>query len=129
MAAFGTSGLLGLATEFQEMAASAPTRAYGVARTYGAVLRALVRERVSGFPVRVVTDTYRPSIRDEPFHQGMRVGAAVGTDEPRGYRLELGGHGIDSRGREWNQDPRGHFGPSLDEITPDFEAAILGIIR
>lgn len=54
---------------------------------------------------------------------GIR-GPAVGTDDPRGKRLEFGFHQKDSSGRQYDQPPFPHFGPAIDEVRPLFFASI-----
>lgn len=52
----------------------------------------------------------------------------VGTDEPQGFRLEMGFHGIDSLQRDYDQPPFPHVGPSVDLLEPIFFLEVMGVL-
>lgn len=96
--------------------------AYVATRHFGALLQADIRGRARS--LFEVTD-YDASI-------GLHfsgLSAEVGTDDPAGFRHELGFIGVDSLGRSYEQGPRPHFGPALDRIGPAYTAAIAALIR
>jgi hypothetical protein len=53
---------------------------------------------------------------------GTRI--TVGTVRPQGLRLEFGFVGTDSLGRTYNQAPRPHMGPAVEETVQDLPEAI-----
>ena len=80
------------------------------------------------------TGTYRRSFHMETVEKTPeRCTVQVGTDSPYGKRLEYGFVGADKLGRVYNQSPRPHVRPALDEnrgaAVDEFRAAIGDIIR
>ena len=70
-----------------------------------------VRSNTSGRPgPNVVTGQYRASW--SVARSGDQV--AIGTNSPQGPRLENGFNGTDSLGRNYNQPPFAHAGPTID---------------
>ena len=62
-----------------------------------------------------------------------RCTVIVGNDQPQGPRLEYGFVGADKLGRVYNQAPRPHIRPALDEnrktAVDEFRAAVGDIVR
>jgi HK97 gp10 family phage protein len=80
------------------------------------------------------TGTYRRSFAMETVEKSSeRCTVVVGTDAPQARRLEYGFVGPDKLGRVYNQAPRPHIRPALDEnrgaAVDEFRAAIGDIIR
>ena len=80
------------------------------------------------------TGTYRRSFEMETAEKtAERCTVVVGTDAPQARRLEYGFVGPDKLGRVYNQAPRPHIRPALDEnrgaAVNEFRAAIGDIIR
>ena len=80
------------------------------------------------------TGTYRRSFQMETAEKtAERCTVVVGTDAPQARRLEFGFVGADKLGRVYNQAPRPHIRPALDEnrgtAVAEFRAAIGDIIR
>ena len=80
------------------------------------------------------TGTYRRSFEMETAEKtAERCTVVVGTDAPQARRLEYGFVGPDKLGRVYNQAPRPHIRPALDEnrgaAVDEFRAAIGDIIR
>ena len=89
------------------------------------ILRGMIRARASGRPgPNVITGRYRSSWEVEPFAVPHGGGAEVGTRKPQGRRLEFGFYDMtDSIGRHFYQPPFPHVGPSVDELSHQYEAA------
>ena len=80
------------------------------------------------------TGTYRRSFAMETTEKtAERCTVVVGTDAPQARRLEYGFVGPDKLGRVYNQAPRPHIRPALDEnrktAVDEFRAAVGDIIR
>jgi len=80
------------------------------------------------------TGTYRRSFEMETVEKSSeRCRVEVGTDAPQARRLEYGFVGADKLGRVYDQAPRPHIRPALDEnrktAVDEFRAAIGDIIR
>lgn len=80
------------------------------------------------------TGTYRRSFHMETVEKSSeRCRVEVGTDAPQAKRLEYGFVGADKLGRVYNQAPRPHIRPALDEnrgaAVDEFRAAVGDIIR
>jgi hypothetical protein len=89
----------------------------GVART---VLggQSIVRGKARGRPgPRAITGDYNRSIVGDSERSGTRITGQIGTSAAQGRRLELGFVGTDSLGRNYQQPPFPHFGPSVPEVT------------
>jgi hypothetical protein len=96
---------------------------------HGHLLRTRVMRNASGRPgPNVITGDYRRSIQVQFSEAGGQYAAMVGTNAPQGARLEFGFHGQDSLGRHYNQPPYPHFGPAIDQATPEFLAALEAMI-
>lgn len=74
--------------------------------------------------VRLITGGYNRGISMVTFIDGFTIGAAIGTNDERGRRLELGFVGVDALGRHYSQPPYGHFGPGLAEVAEPFQRAV-----
>lgn len=110
-------------------AASAPAKAYGVVVHYGAVVQRQVRANASGRPgPRRITGEYVRTIRrrSRPLVAGGY--SDIGTDDPRGHRLEVGFVGTDSRRRRIHQGPFPHFGPALDGSADPFAGSVAAAV-
>ena len=80
------------------------------------------------------TGTYRRGFHMETVEKtSERCTVIVGNDQPQGPRLEFGFVGADKLGRVYNQAPRPHIRPALDEnrgaAVDEFRAAVGDIIR
>ncbi len=79
------------------------------------------------------TGTYRRGFHMETVEKTPeRCTVIVGNDQPQGPRLEFGFVGADSLGRIYNQAPRPHLRPALDEnrgaAVEEFRGAVADII-
>ncbi|HOR32908.1 MAG TPA: HK97 gp10 family phage protein [Syntrophales bacterium] len=79
------------------------------------------------------TGTYRRGFHMETVEKtSERCTVIVGNDQPQGPRLELGFVGADKLGRIYNQAPRPHLRPALDEnrgaAVEEFRGAVADII-
>lgn len=73
------------------------------------------------------TANYQRSWGLEMLYGGIGPEAHVGTNAPQARRLEQGFIGQDSLGRNYHQLPLPHAGPALDEIAPEFAAALVEV--
>lgn len=98
---------------FERAAVELPERVQRRERHYRGRLRDRVAANASGRPgPERITGEYVDSIEVR--------GPAVGTDDPRGRRLEFGYHGPDEDGVRYDQPPYAHFQPAIDEVRPAF---------
>lgn len=98
---------------FRWIAAELPQRVARRERHYRSLLRARIVANASGRPgPEVITGEYIDSIEVR--------GAWVGTDDPRGKRLEFGYHGPDADGVTYDQPPYPHFHSAVEEVRPLF---------
>lgn len=112
-----------LAADLRAAGALVQARAAKLVRHHGILLQTQVKANASGRPgPRAPTGDYRRSIDLRVGVDNGAVVAQIGTNRPQGRRLEFGFHGVDSRGRHYDQPPYAHFGPALDKIGPKFEA-------
>jgi hypothetical protein len=79
------------------------------------------------------TGTYRRGFHMETVEKTPeRCTVIVGNDQPQGHRLEFGFVGADKLGRIYNQAPRPHLRPALDEnkkpALQEFRGAVADII-
>jgi hypothetical protein len=127
-----------VAADLASVGLRAGTRAQAITRMYGHLLETAVKRHASlprtaprgpntGGP-RLITGDYNRSINLRMSGGPVAPTATVGTDRPQGPRLEFGFVGVDSLGRHYDQPPYPHFGPAFDEIAPQFEAAIAGVV-
>jgi hypothetical protein len=87
-----------------------------VSHEYAQVARGLISARVHH--------------RSGTFAGSFRVdGDTVGTDEPEGFREEMGFHGTDKVGRRVSQSAHPVVGPVADELTEPFTGALEGLIQ
>lgn len=104
-------------------------KARAVTVMYGQLLVTRVQAKASGRPgPNAPTGDYRRSINLRVQHEVYGTLAYVGTNAPQGRRLEFGFVGEDSLKRKYNQPPYPHFGPAVDEIAPQFAAALEAIL-
>lgn len=95
---------------------------------FGAELQRVVRNNASGRPgPEAPTGNYRRSINRKTIHHTHESVTMVGTNAPQGRRLEFGFTGYDAIGRWYDQPEYPHFGPAVDVVEPQFEAAIAKI--
>lgn len=88
---------------------------------FAALLTTRVKVKASGRPgPNAPTGDYRSKIDAAMINSPDALGFAVGTDDIRGRRLEMGFNGTDSLGRFYNQPPYPHFGPAVDEIADKY---------
>lgn len=92
-------------------------------------LNSLTQINASGRPgPNTPTGDYRGSWRVEVIARraaiGTQVSASSGTDRAQANRLEYGFVGVDSLGRQYDQQPYPHHGPAADVIEPLFYAAM-----
>jgi hypothetical protein len=107
------------------------------AATRAAALPVLNQVRVTvpeGGRTPYKTGTYRRSFHMETVEKSSeRCRVEVGTDAPQAKRLEYGFVGADKLGRVYNQAPRPHIRPALDEkrgaAVDEFRAAVGDIVR
>lgn len=95
------------------------------------LLKTKIQGNASGRPgPNAPTGDYRRSwsLQIEARGHGMTE-AHVGTNKPQGRRLELGFHGVDSLGRNYNQPPFPHVGPAFDVISEAFVRAGEALVR
>lgn len=123
-----TSSAAQVAGDLATLAAAISGAVHQTTVRYTAELQAAVQRNASGRPgPNVITGNYRRSVnRRTEKRVGGSIGQ-VGTNAPQGRRLEHGFVGTDARGRTYNQPPRPHFGPALDEVAPKYEAAIAAL--
>jgi len=104
------------------------------ARLQVAVKRHAAQPRTSPRPSanvegpRLMTGDYNRSINRLTTRNALTSRTEVGTNKAQGARLEFGFTGVDAKGRNVNQQPYPHFGPGIDEVQPEFEAAIEQIL-
>jgi hypothetical protein len=99
-----------------------------VVRTFSALAATKVQAHASGRPgPNAPTGDYRRSITSQVTDGPGGITGLIGTNEPQGWRLELGFVGEDSKGRHYNQPPYAHFGPAMDEIEEPFVEALTHI--
>lgn len=117
-----------LAADLAKAGIAAGAKAHRITRHFGTLLQTKVKANASGRPgPRAPTGDYRRSIA---LTMGMARGgpeASVGTNRPQARRLEFGFKGTDAAGRSYNQPAYPHFGPAVDEIEPQYLAAIEAI--
>ncbi|MFJ7422736.1 HK97 gp10 family phage protein [Streptomyces uncialis] len=129
-------GRAGVYSNADQVAAAFDTRAartlpetMAVVQHYAMLLETRVKANASGRPgPNAPTGDYRRSWTHEVFTAGVAVTAVVGTNKPQGRRLEYGFVGADSLGRVFNQQPYPHVGPAVEEIAPQFVAALGGVV-
>jgi hypothetical protein len=132
MATYDTNAAL-VAADLQALGVRAGVKAFGVTRHYGMVLLSNVRRRASlprtGPPgPRLLTGNYVRSWSVQTTLEPTGPVATAGTSAVQGRRLELGYRETDSLGRRYNQRPYPHAGPALDEVAPEFVAAIAALV-
>ena len=106
------------------------------AATRAAALPVLNQVRITvpeGGKTPYKTGTYRRSFAMETVEKSSeRCRVEVGTDAPQAKRLEYGFVGADKLGRIYNQAPRPHLRPALDEnkgaAVEEFRGAVADII-
>lgn len=89
-----------------------------------AAIEAAAKVNASGRPgPNVVTGTLRRSIHTKgPTSTGTGYMAQVGPSVIYGRRIELGFHGTDSLGRNYNQQSYPYLRPALETVGPRLEA-------
>lgn len=105
------------------LAATASTSKEKAARTvtkWAHILEGRIKSRA---PVR--TGDYRRSWNTQV--NGMT--AVVGTNKPQARRLEYGFVGADSLGRHYNQAPRPHVRPAVDEVRDPYLRDLAASLR
>ena len=114
-----------LALRLNAASVTTGAKAHRLVRHFGTLLQTKVKANASGRPgPRAPTGDYRRSIALSLGVSRGGVEATVGTNRPQARRLEFGFKGTDAAGRSYNQPAYPHFGPAVDELRPDFEAAV-----
>ncbi len=114
-----------VAADLAQLTAVARVATHKVVVAFGARLQASVKAGASGRPgPNAPTGDYRRAINRRTTMRANESVAEVGVSKPQGRRLELGFFGTDALGRNYNQPAYPHFGPALDKIGPEFEAAV-----
>lgn len=117
------------ANELLVHAATVESRSRDVVEHYGTMLWLGVRHHASGHPgPGVITGGYLASIQ---VHFGSSIegySAEVGTDEDRGYALELGYLEEEEDGEATIHHPFPHFRPALAEIEEPFAVAVGALV-
>jgi hypothetical protein len=114
-----------VAADIAALGLSAPKAAHKITQHYTAMLQREVVSNASGRPgPNAPTGDYRRSIGRRTSSTPAGSEGQVGTNKPQGRRLEHGFSGADSLGRVYDQPPYPHFGPALDKVAPQFQAAI-----
>lgn len=126
----------GLARDLASHQAAVRLAVHQVVTHHGGLLLAAVRRHASQprtaqrprGPVpegpRALTGGYRRSINRRTFRTATTSTTAVGTNDVRGAALELGNDRAFGNRRSL---PYPHYGPALDEVGPDFEAAMAAV--
>lgn len=110
---------------FNAQVVAAPERVRRAVALWGDILLYTVKGMADGAPGPTRrTGHYVDSIRKEEAYSAGIYEVAVGTDEPYGYRLELGFYGTDSLGRQVSAPPYPHFGVAMNAIEGTFEAEV-----
>ncbi|MFE5089459.1 HK97 gp10 family phage protein [Streptomyces sp. NPDC056638] len=114
-----------IAAAIDARAAATLPEVAAVTQHYAMLLETRIKALASGRPgPNAPTGDYRRSWTHEMSSDGVTVTATVGTNKPQGRRLEFGFVGADSLGRIYNQPPYPHVGPAVEEISPQFLAAL-----
>lgn len=102
----------------------------GTTRTYTKRLVSSIQRHASGSPgPEVITGDYRRSWHAIFEYAGSVLEAYATTDADQALRLEHGFHGVDSIGRNISQEPRPHVLPAVNEIEPQYEAALIAVVN
>lgn len=126
-----------IAASLEHAGVIATARAVAVTRHYGQMLLTTARRNASlprtaprgpgtGGP-RLQTGNLVRSLNLRVITGPGMIAAEVGTNAPQARRLEFGFTGVDALGRRYHQPPYPYLGPALDEIAPQFVAAIAAI--
>jgi hypothetical protein len=105
---------------FKKTAATSTEKMVRTVSHWAHILEARIKSRA---PVK--TGDYRRSWNT----QLRGTTAIVGTSKPQARRLEFGFVGTDSLGRHYNQAPRPHVRPSIDEIREPFLRAVAKAVK
>lgn len=115
-----------VAAEFALQSQMAPERVRRAVDLWGDILLYTIKGMADGAPgPEIRTGRYHASIRKETSFSTGNFEVGVGTDEPYGYRLELGFSGVDAAGRQTSSAPYPHYGPAMNALEGTFEAEIL----
>lgn len=134
MSDVGFEGMTAISQEFEYRGQWARQRSYSLALSFARRLIDEVRMNASGRPgPNVVTGDYLDSFWYEVTNMqieggGMGAGAEVGSTAPQAARLEYGFVGADSRGAHYEQPPFPHWGPAMDAVAPEYEAAMVTLV-
>ena len=118
------------AAEIWSKAALTDAAAEQVVNHYGTLLWLDVHHRASGRPgPRVVTGEYLASIGiDMSYDPSLGWSVEVGTNEERGYALEMGYLATDADGEQTVHHPFPHFRPAIAEIEEPFVVAVGNLV-
>lgn len=126
MITIATTGGPELAEQFDAWTAYILERTRGLVGHYATLVRADVRARIrSQFHV---TD-YDASVGIQLGGDGRWIRADIGTDDPAGFRHEVGFVGVDSRNRSYHDPPRPHFAPALEQYASAFQDAVEALVK
>lgn len=124
------AGANAIEKDFLRMSKESSASVDKLVRHHGQLLKTRVQANASGRPgPNAPTGDYRRSISLAVVKTADTTAAYVGTNLPQGRRLEFGFHGADSLGRVYNQQPLPHFGPAMDQISPEYLTAIEALLR
>lgn len=88
--------------------------------------RAMLAAVVERAPKR--TGHYAGTIKLQVSYKAGQATATVYSDHPAAWRLERGFHGVDSRGRSYNEEGRPHFSVGAANVAPKFTAELFRIV-
>lgn len=114
-----------LANRLEKAADRLPEALKATMHHEGMLLLMRIQANASGSPgPNIITGRYRSSWRivADRVPGGARI--TIGTEAPQGRRLEFGFVGTDSLGRSFNQAPRPHVGPAVQETEQRLPEAI-----
>lgn len=109
------SQILTAAAGMEASALTMVDRALAVTATYAEEAKGLIEARAPK-----ATGEFAGSFGVETGIWRGHPSSEVGTNDPQGFRLELGFHGTDKTGRRISQSPRPTVGPVADALAEPF---------
>lgn len=125
-----TTNAFGVSMDIAKTAKQAPAFIGKVVEKNGEELLFLVKLGATGWKggPEVITGRYNNSIRKEVDRSGGVTTVTVGTDEPYGLKLEVGGLVNGPQGDIRTIAPHPHFSTAIDYLEPDFMEDLLKAI-